>query len=108
MRDRSRQFPHHAHPVDVRQIRLELTQLLALLLGAFEILDVRACPVPLVGSSIFVPQWHVADQEPAILPIGPAHARFGLHWLSCRNGRVPFGEDMVTVFGMYCCFPTPT
>jgi hypothetical protein len=42
MRDRGGQLPHHAHPVDVREIGFELAQPLALFLGLQSFGDVAA------------------------------------------------------------------
>ena len=42
MRDRGGQFPHHAHPVDVREVRFELAQPLALFFGLLAFRDVQS------------------------------------------------------------------
>ena len=54
MRDGGGQFAHHADPVDVREIRLELAQPLALFFGTLAIFDVREKSVPPDDLSVLI------------------------------------------------------
>ena len=53
MRDRSGQFPHHAHPVYVREICLDVAQPLTLFFGALAVFDVRRIAIPPDDLSVF-------------------------------------------------------
>ena len=45
------------------------------------IVDVSTCAVPLDDVCCLVMQRHVADQQPAVLPVRPANARLEFHGL---------------------------
>ncbi len=107
MRDRSRQFPHHAHAVDMRKIRLELAQPLAFFFGSLAIVTSMLLPVPLENLPRPVAQRHAAEQEPAILPIGAAHPRFSLQLLSGNDRVSPGVDEAGTVLRVHGICPTP-
>jgi len=68
VRDGGDQFSHHAHPMDMCQIGLELSQSLALLFCPLAILNVREGSVPFNNVSMLIPKWYTTHQKTTDIP----------------------------------------
>ena len=109
MRDRSGQFPHDAHPVDVRKIRLELAQPLALFFGTFAVFNIGGHATPFDHLPTFVAQRDGAHLEPAIPSVGAAtQPRFTLQSLTLSRRRPPRFDDFLEIVGVNCRLPAGT
>ena len=76
--------------------------------GPLAIIDVSTRAIPLDDLSPFVVERYVADQQPPILPVRPAHAGFTFHRLARRHGGAPFVHEPGKVVGVNCRLPAPT
>src|SRR4029434_1830675 len=72
----------------------------------FAIVDVSTCGVPLDDVCCLVMERHVADQQPAVLPVRPANARLEFHGLPGRERSSPCLQKMRAVLGVNSALPT--
>ena len=96
---------HHKYGV-VREIE-ETCLFPQCFFGALAIVNVSAFSVPLDDFPRFIMQRHIADQQPAILPVRPAHARFSFHRIPGSDSRAPCLDEAGTVLGVNRFCPTP-
>src|ERR1700692_481214 len=86
-----------AQPLRFHQITLAPPQGI---FGAVAFLDVDSGSVPTNNVSQLVAQGHVADQQPAIIPIHSPQPCFTLHRFHSRHGALPLADEPREVIGM--------
>src|SRR5271165_71933 len=104
--ERRGQLSHHAHPVQVREIGLQLTQSLALQLGALAIFDVRQGPVPFQDLALLIAQRDSPHEKPAVFARRAAMPRLILKWLADGDRVTPLRYMLTVVVRMDCGLPT--
>src|ERR1700730_4198296 len=94
-----------AEPLRFRQITLAPPQGI---FGPMAFLNVDSGSIPTNDVSQLVAQGHVADQQPAIIPVHAPQPCFTLHWVPSCDGGLPLADNPGEVIGMNQGTPTPT